>query len=462
MDFILNLIVKSAGQVWLTFLHNWPYLVLSAALAALLKLYLDPKKVSAFLLRYQKAGVAGATAVAVGTPLCSCGTTALVLGMIANMMPWAPVVAFMVASPLTSPQELVYSAGLFGWRFALAFFAASILLGFAGGIAAAFCERRGWLANQTRQSIDGRRESRMSGRANRAPGAVLRRIGTLNEPKPLYSRIPHFLSSIQPPAHLALEAAACSCESGAQLIALDSVGCGCDRTLSIQPLIQAQPTCRCSQPEPARPAEDTICDCAPFQAIQPALLGSPSCECGSVKTAQPSPPDGRSCGCSQIQPKQPTQPFTGSVGCGCAAASVETRKPVTLRMALEEMLDTGRRLLVMFLGFAFIGYFLNGLIPAAWVTAIFGSGNVFSVPLAATLGLPLYINSEASLPLVRAMLNSGMSEGAALAFLITGAGTSFGAVAGMLTIARWRVVALVVGTLWVGGLLFGVAYNLLF
>jgi uncharacterized membrane protein YraQ (UPF0718 family) len=131
-------------------------------------------------------------------------------------------------------------------------------------------------------------------------------------------------------------------------------------------------------------------------------------------------------------------------------------------MVLEEMLDMSKRLLVMFLGFAFIGYFLNGLIPAAWVTAIFGSGNAFSVPLAATLGLPLYVNSEASLPLVRAMLNAGMSEGAALAFLITGAGTSFGAVAGMLTIARWRVVALVVGTLWVGGLLCGVAYNLVF
>ena len=32
-----------------------------------------------------------------------------------------------------------------------------------------------------------------------------------------------------------------------------------------------------------------------------------------------------------------------------------------------------------------------------------------------------------------------MSQGAALAFLITGAGTSIGALGGALTIARWRV-----------------------
>jgi uncharacterized membrane protein YraQ (UPF0718 family) len=131
-------------------------------------------------------------------------------------------------------------------------------------------------------------------------------------------------------------------------------------------------------------------------------------------------------------------------------------------MFLKETLDTGKRLLVLFFSFAFIGYFLNGLIPAAWVTGIFGSGNAFSVSLAATLGLPLYVNTEASLPLVRTMLDAGMSQGAALAFLITGSGTSFGAVAGMLTIARWRVVTLVIGTLWVTAILFGTVYNLLF
>ncbi len=115
----------------------------------------------------------------------------------------------------------------------------------------------------------------------------------------------------------------------------------------------------------------------------------------------------------------------------------------------------------MFAGFAFIGFLLNGLIPAAWVSAVFGNGNAYSVPLAATLGLPLYINTEGSLPLVRALIDGGMSQGAAMAFLITGAGTSIGAVTGALTIARWRVIGLVVGTLWVGAVLMGYFYNLL-
>ena len=128
---------------------------------------------------------------------------------------------------------------------------------------------------------------------------------------------------------------------------------------------------------------------------------------------------------------------------------------------IAELWNIGRRLLPLFFGFTFIGYLLNGLIPVSWITSLFGAGHAYSIPLAATLGLPFYINTEASLPLVRAMLDSGMSQGAALAFLITGAGTSIGAIGGALTIARWRVLAIVIGTLWVGSILIGLAYNVL-
>jgi uncharacterized membrane protein YraQ (UPF0718 family) len=127
----------------------------------------------------------------------------------------------------------------------------------------------------------------------------------------------------------------------------------------------------------------------------------------------------------------------------------------------REALTSGARLLAQFAGFAFIGYFVNGLIPASWIPALFGGGHIYSVPLAATLGLPFYLNTEASLPLVRALLDSGMSQGAALAFMIAGSGTSIGALAGALTIARWRVVGLVVGILWIGAMACGLGYDVL-
>jgi uncharacterized membrane protein YraQ (UPF0718 family) len=369
MESLVSLVISSIQQVWLSLQHNWPFLVLSVFIATALKLFVDTEKISAFLGRHRRAGVIAATGAAVGTPLCSCGTTAVVLGMMASTMPWAPIVAFMVASPLTSPQEFVYSAGLFGWPFALAFFAASIVLGLAGGWIAAWFERRGWLANQTRFA------------------------------KPTTA------------------ACACSTETTAPA----------SRSLSLDvPHIQLGQIGRAND----------------FRA--PALALAADCGCGEV--ALP---------IEQIEP-----------ACSCSGNSsptstrISTKPGVTPAAFAIELFTSGKRLLVMFLGFAFIGYFLNGLIPTSWVAAIFGNGNVYSVPLAATLGLPLYINSEASLPLIRALLDNGMSQGAALAFMISGAGTSIGAIAGALTIARWRVVALVVGVLWIGAMICGFAFDL--
>ncbi len=389
MDALFNLVSTSLSQVWLTFTHNWPFLVISTVVAVLLKLYLDPIKVSAFLQRYKSAGVIGATAVAVTTPLCSCGTTAIILGMMASMMPWAPIVAFMVASPLTSPEELIYSAGLFGWPFAITFFVASILLGLLGGAAAAIIERRGWLKNQTRF-------------ASPAPAA-----------------------------------AACSCseETGTRIWAYDTPGALIDGAYGGN-----------------APQDDCGCDAAPQD-----------CGCGPSPVPSAYEPAPASCACGVAPAPCACEAAPASCTCETASADSSPRQKAAASKGtiLKEVGTTGWRLLLMFLGFAFIGYFLNGLIPAGWVAAIFGQGNSYSVPLAATLGLPLYINTEASLPLIRAMIDGGMSQGAALAFLITGAGTSIGAITGALTIARWRVIALVIGTLWVGAIATGFLYDLL-
>jgi len=87
MEFVTNLIITAVEQVLLSFQHNWPYLLVSVVIATLLKLYVNTEQVAAFLSRNQGKGVVAATVAAVATPLCSCGTTAVVLGMMASTMP---------------------------------------------------------------------------------------------------------------------------------------------------------------------------------------------------------------------------------------------------------------------------------------------------------------------------------------------------------------------------------------
>jgi len=57
--------------------------------------------------------------------------------------------------------------------------------------------------------------------------------------------------------------------------------------------------------------------------------------------------------------------------------------------------------------------------------------------------------------MVAALMHGGMGAGPAMAFLVTGAGTSVGAVSGALLIARRRVVGLVVLLLLGGAAVLG-------
>ncbi len=78
------------------------------------------------------------------------------------------------------------------------------------------------------------------------------------------------------------------------------------------------------------------------------------------------------------------------------------------------------------------GYFLAGVIlsvlfqryvPAASFAGLFGSQHRFGVLMAATIGVPLYVCGGGTVPLLAEWLQSGMSMGAAAAFMITGPAT---------------------------------------
>jgi uncharacterized membrane protein YraQ (UPF0718 family) len=317
----MGILFTSAGQVWETFRAIWPYLLASVFISAAMRRYISAERVNRWLQKYHRTSIMAATGVAVSTPLCSCGGgIAVALSMIAISVPWGPLVAFITASPLTSPDELFYSAGLFGWSFALTYLVAAASAGIIGGFLAHYLAGKGWLANQARN-------------------------------------IPQSAS----------------------------IGC--------------RAVCN-----------DTTC-------------------------------------CSQEEATFPT--------------STVQKKRFQGMGYLTEMWLVGRRLLLTFVIASFLGYLLGNLIPARWISGLFGAGKGWSVPLGATLGLPFYLNISSSLPIARAFLVHGATPGAAMAFLLVGAGTSIGAVAGMLTIVRWRVAAVVTVTLWITAIIFGSAYNLL-
>jgi uncharacterized membrane protein YraQ (UPF0718 family) len=329
MPWVFSLVDRVASDVVGTLAADWPYLLLSIVAAAAVPVYLGTDRLSAWLSRRRWTAISAAVLLATLTPFCSCGTTAIVLGMIATRAPWAPIVAFMVASPLTSPEELFLSAGLFGWPFALLFFGGTIVLGFAAGAVTSLIEPTGWLAGQ----------ARMRDRA-------------------------------------------------------------CTRR--------------------SRPASTSEAGAVPAD-VQITTAGA-------VTTIAP--------------------PTTATVRPGVISR-------LRLPQFARELRTTGRRLLVYFLGYGTIGYLAIELLPAGLLTGMLGGHSAGSVVLAAALGIPVYITTEASLPMVAALIHGGLGIGPAMAFLVTGAGTSVGAITGAFVIARARVITLVVGLLFAGALVLG-------
>lgn len=104
---------------------------------------------------------------------------------------------------------------------------------------------------------------------------------------------------------------------------------------------------------------------------------------------------------------------------------------------------------------------LQRLVPEAWIHAAFGAGNPASVPVAALVGAPLYVDGYAALPLVRGLMEMGMGFGAALAFMVSGAAVSLYAAVAVAALVRPRVFALYVTLAVAGAITAGLVADLI-
>ncbi len=76
--------------------------------------------------------------------------------------------------------------------------------------------------------------------------------------------------------------------------------------------------------------------------------------------------------------------------------------------------------------------------PEIFAQAV-GAGNAWAIPLSVTIGAPVYLDGYAALPLVRGLLDLGMTPGAAMAFLVAGGITSLYASVAVFALVRWPV-----------------------
>lgn len=187
----------------------------------------------------------------------------------------------------------------------------------------------------------------------------------------------------------------------------------------VKPLLSFQASSCCGESTKAPP---------PFPGnMQPAAAG-----CCASEMAQPlitfpafQAPGGR------CAPEVKAAP-QGSTQCSCWAVDFETDSgpiaPVPfkekMKRASSSAVDTFKGVFWYLLLGAGIGAFIYGLFPQDIVVKLAGPGNPFSIPIAAMIGVPMYIRAETIIPISAALVGKGMGLGTVLALIIGGAGAS--------------------------------------
>jgi uncharacterized membrane protein YraQ (UPF0718 family) len=120
-----------------------------------------------------------------------------------------------------------------------------------------------------------------------------------------------------------------------------------------------------------------------------------------------------------------------------------------------------KQILFFYIIFIAIGFIINYFIPTSVITLLFGQRSFYAVPLASLIGLPLYITTNSGIPIIQSLMESGASEGAMLAFLITGSATSAWVIAGLATFMKKRAIILYVAFVLSGGILAGYVLDFL-
>ncbi|MBO9478294.1 permease [Shimia sp. R11_0] len=94
-------------------------------------------------------------------------------------------------------------------------------------------------------------------------------------------------------------------------------------------------------------------------------------------------------------------------------------------------------------------------VPAAWIAQILGGDGFQPILLGALVGAPAYLNGYAAVPLVGGLLEQGMSNGAAMSFMIAGGVSCIPAAIAVWALVKPRVFAAYFGYAMLGALIAG-------
>jgi uncharacterized protein len=102
----------------------------------------------------------------------------------------------------------------------------------------------------------------------------------------------------------------------------------------------------------------------------------------------------------------------------------EKHKKFNVKLAWKETLDLMKSVYPYLIIGAAIGAVIHGLVPTEWISSFFGEDDWWLIPIAAIIGIPLYIRLSSMIPISQILIAKGMALGPIMAMIISSAGAS--------------------------------------
>jgi len=352
---------------------DWSILLIGILIAVAVNVYMDSNKLKNFLEKKAGVSIPGAVGIGALTPLCACGTMAVLLSMFITAMPWGPVMAFLISSPLSSPSDYIFETAFFGARFATGLLIASILLGLVAGFVAHILEKKtNFFKDQFRLSVN---------------------------------------ENYNSCCFESYEEVASTCCNGNNTKIKNSC-CNDGNKIIMNKLEKKKIIVK-------NPSELKVINNMSTKAVV-----------------------------------ESNQFYKNKFS--------DFAKKYKLKKFAMELYNVGiKKILLYFIVFIAIGRVVELFIPKEWIISLFSGNKSYSIPLAATIGLPLYLSDASAIPLLKSFINAGAGEGAVLAFLIAGKATGVPVIAGMSTFMKKRALLFYVTFVYVGAIVAGYVYQII-
>lgn len=348
--------------------------ILISAGVSLLQQYIPDSKIQAILSGSGGRGYVMAALLGSVTPFCSCSTIPMLRGLLKAKAGFGPTLTFLFTSPLLNPIIIGLFVVTFGLKVTIAYVSIALIVSIFAGV-------------------------------------VLARMG--------YEQ--YVIPEGEAPA-----AASC-CSGGKAASAAPTASCctpapkpttadSCCESKPLEPLRSMSSCCGTAEPKELTPlqglgkaekASATTACCAPI---------TPSCCADSVVEA-PQP----AAGCCDSAAQQPAS------SC-CSSTASQPEQAMTLwpkvRLAFREAWGQFRQVFPYLLLGVSLGAVIYGFVPSEFIAKHASGDSIFAVPIAAVIGIPLYVRAEALIPLSAVLVGKGMGLGAVMALIIGGGGAS--------------------------------------